>query len=85
MHGRSAAQPRVGTHKVAITSKTIKDINLIQILAGYSGTYRSISIPIGELNWLRDGTVIGADARTHSPPTQTLFSLLLHLDIYLYI
>ena len=39
----------------------------------------------GELNQSTDDAVIGADAHAHSPPTQTLFSLLLHLDIHLYI
>ena len=28
---------------------------------------------IEELNQFRDGAVIGANAHTHSPPTQTLF------------
>ena len=36
-----------------------------------------------EPNWYRDGAVISADAHTCSPPTQTLFSLLL-LFIYTY-
>ena len=37
----------------------------------------------GELNQFSDGTVIGANVHTHSSPKQTLFSLLLYLDIHL--
>ena len=44
------------------------------------GTYRPISAPR-----FTDGAIIGTNIHTCSPPTQMLFSLLLHLDIYLYI
>ena len=30
----------------------------------------------GEPNWFTHGVVIGTDAHTHSPPTQTLLSLI---------
>ena len=36
-------------------------------------------------NQFKNCTVIGTDVCTCSPPTQTLFSLFYHLDIYLYI
>ena len=71
MHGRSAAQPRVGTHKCQLFSNYLR--YSLEILTQYGGTCRPISVPKGELNWFVDGTVIGTDALTHSPPTQTLF------------
>ena len=48
------------------------------------GTCGPISVP-KENQIASYSTVISTDVHTCSPPTQTLFSLLLHLDIYLYI
>ena len=38
-----------------------------------------------KLNWFINSAIIGADACTHSPPSQTIFTTFLDLDIYLYI
>ena len=47
-----------------------------------------------EPNWFRDGTIIGTNAHTHSPPTQTLFHpqftislhfIFVYLSIYIYL
>ena len=84
MHGRSAAQPRAGTHNCQLFKNCLR--YLFEILTQY-GRHVNPYVYQRKLNQLRDGAVISTDAHTHSPPTQTLFFTtdlsISYLNIYL--
>ena len=82
MHGRSAAQPRVGTPNCQLFKNYLR--YLLEILAQYGRHVdptvyqrRTKSVHRWHCNWCWCTYTFS--------PTQTLFSLLLHLNIYLYI